>query len=204
MSLAYWLPAIAWMAVISALSFDIGSGEHTGQLLAPLLRWLLPWVSPLQIDAAHFAVRKSAHVTAYAILAALWLRFFRRGCRWSPRASALAAVGIAVAWAILDETHQRFTPSRTAAVGDVAIDAAGALLAVAIGMLGWRPALDGATAIALWWAALAGAAALVAGVIAGVHSPALWLAVPAAVLLLLIHRRRRRRGGPAGPAPPDP
>src|SRR5438093_1380572 len=43
-----WLPPVLWMGVIVGLSTDTASAEHTGRLLLPVLRWLLPWATPGQ------------------------------------------------------------------------------------------------------------------------------------------------------------
>ncbi|MGH7388497.1 MAG: VanZ family protein, partial [Candidatus Rokuibacteriota bacterium] len=118
----YWLPPLAWMAVIFVLSTDVGSAEHTGAWLEPLFRVARPWASDAQIGAAHAVVRKTAHVAAYAILAALWFRAFARGRAWPARAAALAAFGLAAAWAVVDESHQAFVASRGAGAGDVLLD----------------------------------------------------------------------------------
>src|SRR2546422_4864125 len=67
---AHWLPPVLWMGVIMLLSTDTGSAAHTGELLLPLLHWLLPWASPGDLAAIHGLVRKGAHLTEYAILAA--------------------------------------------------------------------------------------------------------------------------------------
>src|SRR5438477_176177 len=78
---AHWLPPVLWMGVIMLLSTDTGSAAHTGELLLPLLHWLLPWASPGDLAAIHGLVRKGAHLSEYAILAALWYRAFTRGRR---------------------------------------------------------------------------------------------------------------------------
>src|SRR3989442_3417362 len=81
---AHWLPPVLWMGVIMLLSTDTGSAAHTAELLLPLLDWLLPWASPGDLAAIHGLVRKGAHLTEYAILAALWYRAFTRAVG-SPR-----------------------------------------------------------------------------------------------------------------------
>src|SRR5438034_7630764 len=81
---AHWLPPVLWMGVIMLLSTDTGSAAHTSELLLPLLHWLLPWASPGDLAAIHGLVRKGAHLTEYAILAALWYRAFTRGRRLTP------------------------------------------------------------------------------------------------------------------------
>src|SRR3989475_7295863 len=152
MRLAPWLPPVLWMAVTAWLSTDIASGEHTSQLLLPALRWLLPWATPGQLHTVHRLLRKGAHLTEYAILAALWYRAFTRERNLSARAASWTAFAISLAWAALDEWHQSFLPSRTSSAMDVALDGAGAALALVVDWRAWRRVLDGATAIPLWLA----------------------------------------------------
>jgi len=157
-----WLPPVLWMGVIVGLSTDTASAEHTGRLLLPVLRWLLPWATPGQVDTIHGLVRKGAHLTEYAILAALWYRAFRRGPTLGPRAAGLGTLVISVTWAILDEWHQSFMPARTSSAVDVAIDGAGAAVALLVAYRGWRAVLDGATPTLLWLAAVGGAIVMAA------------------------------------------
>ncbi|HEX8281161.1 MAG TPA: VanZ family protein [Chthoniobacterales bacterium] len=130
--LKYWLPVIVWIAMISTASTDLMSAQHTSRFIGPFLLWLMPDIAPHQIVAVQFAVRKAAHVTEYAILAALLLRAFagpRRFLRWK---YAMATLLIVAGCASLDEYHQSFVASRTGALGDVLIDCSGALLGVAV------------------------------------------------------------------------
>src|SRR3989442_8045644 len=155
---AHWLPPVLWMGVIMGLSTNAASAEHTGQLLLPVFRWLLPWATPGQLDTIHALLRKGAHLTEYAILASLWYRAFTRGRNLGHRAAGRLAFVISVTWAVLDEWHQSFLPSRTGSAVDVAIDGAGATLALVVAYRGWRAVLDGAAPILLWLAAAGGAA----------------------------------------------
>ena len=198
MRLAPWLPPVLWMAVTVWLSTDIASGEHTSQLLLPALRWLLPWATPGQLHTVHRLLRKGAHLTEYAILAALWYRAFRRGPTLGPRAAGLGALVISVTWAILDEWHQSFMPARTSSAVDVAIDGAGAAVALLVAYRGWRAVLDGATPTLLWLAAVGGAVVIAINAWAGVPSGLLWITTPAAGLMLLASARLRRRKPGAG------
>jgi VanZ family protein len=181
------------MAVIMGFSSDVGSATHTGHWLFPIFSALLPGATPAQLEAMHGLVRKGAHVTEYAVLAALWFRASTRGLGRSPGAAALIALGISVGWAALDETLQSLRPSRTASPVDVAIDAAGALLAVTFARFGWRSVVDGATTILLWAGVLGGAVLLGVNALAGVPSGVLWLTAPAAALLLILRRRINAR-----------
>jgi VanZ family protein len=126
-----WMPVIAWMLLIFAGSTDALSAEHTSRFLVPFLRWLNPDISFATLAAIQLFMRKMGHLTEYAILAALLWRALRDSALkfWEPAAIALFIAG---SYAALDEFHQSFVPSRTAALGDVLIDCCGALAAMAI------------------------------------------------------------------------
>jgi VanZ family protein len=78
-------------------------------------------------------VRKAGHLTEYAILATLAARAFRNSSHqfirlhWFMLSLLLAAV-----YALTDEFHQSFVPSRTASMHDTLIDSAGALMALSV------------------------------------------------------------------------
>ena len=186
-----WVPPLLWMGVILWLASDSGSAEHTGRLIEPILRYLFPLASPLQIEAMHGALRKLAHVTEYAILVGLWFRAFMERAATGARAAAWRAWMIAVGWAVIDETYQFSLLSRTGSPFDVLIDAAGGLAVAIPAGYGWRPTADRLADILLWIAALGGAAFLALNVIAGVPSGVLWLTAPAALIALAVLRRRR-------------
>ena len=81
--------------------------------------------------AIHMVVRKAAHFAEYAILAFLAARAFRA----SPRPALakrwfLASLVLVVAYALLDEYHQSFVPSRTGSIYDSLIDISGGLTAL--------------------------------------------------------------------------
>lgn len=129
-----WLAVVAWAALISLFSTAWFSGEHTGGVLLPILRVLLPSATSDQLLAVHALIRKAAHVFEYAVLGGLLVRALREEGLRGP-ALVAAAVGLGVAYAALDEFHQLFVPSRTSSPHDVAVDATGvvtgALLAMA-------------------------------------------------------------------------
>ena len=189
----YWLPPLLWMAVIVGFSTDAGSESHTEHWLLPILRELAPWATPALLEALHWLVRKSAHLSEYAILAALWLRAFVRGRNLSPRTAGFLALAISVAWAILDELHQSFVPSRTASLADVLVDSAGALIALTVAHVGWRQAVDRTTTALLWIALIGGAGFLLVNTILGVRSGPLWLTAPTAALALVVRTKLARQ-----------
>jgi VanZ family protein len=191
--LATWLPPVLWTAVVLSFSSDDFSAANTGRVLAPLLAWLLPGLTPHGIDVLHALIRKAAHVTEYAILAALWLRAFARSGSVRAPASAWLALAIAVACAIVDEAHQATVPSRTASVGDVLIDTAGAMLAVLPSRFGWSRSAEVATGVLLWIALVGGLAALAVDLASGGASGALWITVPIAAAALVYRWRASSR-----------
>lgn len=193
MGLKYWLPPVLWMAVIVGFSTDAGSESHTEHWLLPILRELAPWATPALLEALHWLVRKTAHLSEYAILAALWLRAFVRGRNLSPRTAGLLALAISVAWAILDELHQSFVPSRSASLADVLVDTAGALITLTVAHVGWRHAVDRTTTALLWIALIGGAGFLLVNTILGVPSGPLWLAAPAAGMALIVRTMLARQ-----------
>lgn len=82
---------------------------------------------------------KLAHAAAFAVLAASWVFALlpRRRPSWR---LGLLAVGLATAWGALDELHQSFVPERTASIGDVIADGAGAALGATLAVLAARAA----------------------------------------------------------------
>lgn len=77
-------------------------------------------------------VKKGGHALGYALLALAYGRGLAAGRPLTLRQAA-AAVGLAVAYAVTDETHQAFTVGRTPSPVDVVIDAAGAVAGVGAG-----------------------------------------------------------------------
>jgi VanZ family protein len=132
-----WGPLVVWMAAISVFSTDTFSAEETGGLLEPVLRWLIPTISAAGVEAVHVTIRKGMHVAEFALLAVLWYRGLAWGTRgWRPR-TALAAFGLSVVCAGLDEGHQAFVATRTASLLDVAWDSVGALCGVGVSRVLW-------------------------------------------------------------------
>jgi VanZ family protein len=134
-----WLPVVGWMAFIFVGSTDAFSSGHTSRFIGPLLRWLWPGLPDAVVESAVFWIRKAAHVTEYAVLAALWWRALRRQVRRDPRPWSWPVAGQALLgsalWAAADEIHQAFTVTRGASVLDVVLDTAGAALGL---VLLWR------------------------------------------------------------------
>jgi VanZ family protein len=124
--LKYWLPAVIWACLISGLSTDTFSSEHTSVFIIPVLRWLFPHASHETIDLMHVVIRKMAHLTEYYILSVFLMHGLRgKDGEWKLR-WAVWAVVIAAGYASFDEFHQSFVPSRTASPWDALLDTLGA------------------------------------------------------------------------------
>jgi len=137
----HWLPVVLWMGFIFAMSTSLGTAENTSRFIEPLLRWLMPHSPPETIAFAHFLIRKCGHFSEYAVLALLLWRAAGITLKPSSPTGILRVAGVALlvatAYAATDEFHQCFVPGRTPSLGDVLIDASGALAALAVVTL-WR------------------------------------------------------------------
>ena len=130
-----WLLPLFWAACIFTLSTSFFSAAQTSKIIVPLLHWLMPTASHRTIVTLHAVIRKAAHVTEYAVLFLLLVRGPLRG----RPVFALAICGV---YAMLDEGHQMFVPSRTPALHDVALDFSGALAASLVMAMTSAPAKD--------------------------------------------------------------
>ena len=129
--LSRYLPLIAWLGFISFASSDSFSHGNTSRIIGPLILWLFPNTSQESLAVVHVVTRKAAHFTEYAILGFLAARAFRT----SPRPAIrdrwfLISATIVVVYALMDEYHQSFVPTRTASIFDSLIDMAGGLTAL--------------------------------------------------------------------------
>jgi VanZ family protein len=103
--LSAWLPVVAWAGLIFTLSSIPDLGTGLGG-------WDLIF-------------RKLAHAAEYAVLAVLLLRALEH---------AWASFWLAAAYAVTDELHQAFVPGRLGSPLDVAVDAAGAAIGIALAL----------------------------------------------------------------------
>jgi VanZ family protein len=129
--LSRYLPLIAWLAFISYASSASFSGENTSHIIGPLILWLFPNTSPETLAVVHFITRKLAHFTEYAILGFLAARAFRLSPRSAIRSRwFLISLILVITYALIDEYHQSFVPTRTASLWDSFIDISGGLTAL--------------------------------------------------------------------------
>jgi VanZ family protein len=139
--LSRYLPLVAWLVFISYASSDSFSAGNTSRIIGPLVLWLFPDTSQESLAVIHVITRKAAHFTEYAILGFLAARAFRTSPRPAIRQRwFLISLSLIVVYALLDEYHQSFEPTRTASVYDSLIDMAGGLTALLIVKLKWNRA----------------------------------------------------------------
>ena len=131
--LSRYVPLIAWLGFISFASSGSFSAGNTSRIIGPLILWLFPDTSPETLLTIHFITRKLAHFTEYAILGFLAARAFRTSPR--PAISSrwfLISATLIVTFALMDEFHQSFVPTRTGSIFDSLIDIAGGLTALLV------------------------------------------------------------------------
>jgi VanZ family protein len=131
--LSRYLPLVVWAAFISYASSDNFSAGNTSRIIGPLILWFFPNTSAETLAIVHFVTRKIAHFTEYAILGFLAARAFRTSSRPAIRDHwFLISAGLIVVYALVDEYHQSFVPTRTASIFDSLIDMAGGLAALLV------------------------------------------------------------------------
>lgn len=105
-ALIHWLPLILWMVIIFLLSSQ-------------------PKIVRFEDKVTDFITGKIAHIIEYALLYILWFRTINNeltGKNWK------LPLFFTVIYAISDEIHQLFIPTREGKLRDVIIDTVGALI----------------------------------------------------------------------------
>lgn len=107
----YWIPPILWMGFI----FFLSSQQR---------------VSVTHTYVADFTIFKSLHMIEYAILYFLFFRavYATGGNAITKKQKLIYPIILSVLFAISDEAHQLFTPTREGQIKDVIIDSVGILL----------------------------------------------------------------------------
>jgi hypothetical protein len=129
-----WLWTTLWIAAIYVFASDHFSAKDTGRFLEPLLRWLLRGADADWIAAAHFAIRKAAHVAEYAVLSVLGLRALRLSFARPTAWLAASTLALVLVVAAVDESRQAASAKRSGAVTDVALDFAGGVSALVLAL----------------------------------------------------------------------
>jgi len=109
--LYYWLPVPLWMGLIFIISSRSSLPSHPNGLV-------------------DFVLKKGSHVAEYGILAFLLWRALSKGKGARASTPCTSAFVLTVLYALSDEYHQTFVPGRNGHIGDVGVDALGAMLAL--------------------------------------------------------------------------
>jgi VanZ family protein len=129
-------PLVLWVIFIWFASTSRFSADNTSQLVRPILLLLFPNLSEAQLAVAHFLTRKTGHFSEYAVLAFLARRaFITSSSAFVQQHWFQLGLLLVVIYALLDEFHQSFVPSRTPSIYDSAIDVAGGLTVLLIARL---------------------------------------------------------------------
>ena len=124
-----WTPVLVWMTVIFLLSSDYFSAASTTPLIARFLFALFPHLADFHVENAVSVIRKLGHLSEYFILAVLIMRAIQGQLTGqTAKPLILWSISLTVIYAVSDELHQFFVPSRTASLHDVIIDAAGGIM----------------------------------------------------------------------------
>jgi VanZ family protein len=127
-----WLLVVAWAGLISYFSTDQFSSVNTAQIFGVLRSWLFPDMPTEGIEPVHGTIRKLGHWGEYFILSVLFLWALQNETGRKLR-QAVHTLIFVLLYAIGDEFHQSFVPSRTASFGDVMINALGGVCGIS-----WR------------------------------------------------------------------
>ena len=130
---AYYVgPLLLWMLLIFSLSTDAASADKTRPALKSIVRRLFPGLanrlSPRMVDRLDWNIRKTAHVTEYAILTLLAYRAIAFGNPAFRNRNVVLPFLIGVLYAASDEYHQSFSRSREGRAADVFFDTVGVML----------------------------------------------------------------------------
>lgn len=147
----YYAPMILWMALIFTMSTGVGRDTHSVGILVRLIRTFDPPAArEMRLEVLHlidYVLRRCAHIVEYMVLMLLVFRTVQHGRSRLCWKKALFAFAICVAYAVTDETHQRFVPGRTASIRDVMLDSSAALVCEAaivlwFGLKAWERRLS--------------------------------------------------------------
>jgi VanZ family protein len=125
----WWLLTATWAVMIFNLSRAPFASASSAKFFSMALDWLSISILPQNLDLLNTLLRKSAHLTEYAVLAVFLYNSLKPagGPAWSGKVAfwALLASG---SYSLTDEFHQLFVPGRHASLFDCLTDTTGAFL----------------------------------------------------------------------------
>ncbi len=130
-----WAAVALWMLLIFRLSSQVADTSNGLSLgVTEQINRILANLTQIKVDTLNHIVRKSAHFTAYLILALLCLNAVRVSGVLG-RKRYLTVIWICILYSISDEIHQLFVPGRSGSPKDVIIDTSGAVVGIIISII---------------------------------------------------------------------
>lgn len=140
-----WLAVILLSCRIFAFSADTGAESNgvSRKIANVVVSVVKKTTSPAKQSASweyqlfhfcHKIVRKTAHFSIYALLAALAL-LLARSYRFSIKLSCVISLAYCLLFAASDEVHQLFVAGRSGQITDVLLDFSGALFGIGLVLL---------------------------------------------------------------------
>lgn len=121
-----YAPLILWIGVVLFASTGNASVSETSRFIRPLLNFLFPNAPEEILTIYHGYIRKSAHLTEYAILAFFAARAFANSSvNLLRRFWFVFAFAVVAFVACADEFNQSRNAARTGSIYDVLLDCAG-------------------------------------------------------------------------------
>ena len=114
-----------WVVSMFVLSSDYFSSARTAPLVSQFVFNAFPALSAVNHLLIEVLTRKLAHWIEYFILAVLLMRAFNTSTERTPKNQIGWGLVLGLLYALVDEFHQSFVPSRTASSRDVLINAIG-------------------------------------------------------------------------------
>src|SRR5690348_4673372 len=116
---------LLWMGLIFSLSTASFSSAQTEPFITSLYSHGMPWFAALSVETADLLIRKLAHVSEYFIFGMMVSYVLRKRSGLTTVNQISLAISLGIVYAISDEWHQSFVPSRTASAMDVLLDTVG-------------------------------------------------------------------------------
>jgi len=111
-----------FLVVLAGFGGVLLTHQNTMMMVDPLVRWVRPDASSIDIDRIHLMARKLGHFLVPAVAFALLVI--------GPlRKHPLLALVLCALFAMIDESLQSFMPGRTGSLADVILDTSGAIFA---------------------------------------------------------------------------
>jgi VanZ family protein len=116
---------VLWMGLIFSLSTASFSSAQTEPFITSLYSHVMPLFAALSIETADLLIRKLAHLSEYFIFGIMVSHALRKRSGLTTVNQISLAIPLGIIYAISDEWHQSFVPSRTASTMDVLLDTLG-------------------------------------------------------------------------------